>query len=444
MDNYQKYLKYKTKYLNLQQTYKTKLYGGACSKKKFLLVNNNVCELSVQTDCTNVDIGDLNEKKKDIYDSKNKKFKCKPIISTLLKKGYTKLQILKFDYKEIENNKHTFIYDIKDYVDAGFTINDIIGSITDNFYGSIEEFTRIKECFEIMSYSNLNDISFKYLFNLLILCSLKYNEVQFTEIKNILKSKKEKIIQENITNTEKTHDDVCKRIMKQIFEITSLNNKTLPYELFTVLIEFIGTIFEIKPDYLYCKEYIEKYYERRENYYKYLIEKIIKIEDFIEYCKKHNINTIIFILSNKSKLKTKFGLTFDKKEDLEKIGLTASNPNYFYLLIYYLPDTAKQLGLTFDEIVKLNIKNQDKTFYNNFKKIILFEVNRTINKIDATKILDYIKKNFPTQRLYFEDKAWDYEKVKVNGITVTKKVFFVKSFRETFITEIEKIVNIKK
>jgi hypothetical protein len=58
MDDYQKYLKYKTKYLILKEIYKTKHDGGGkCKKKNFLLFNNNVCELTLQEYCKYADIG---------------------------------------------------------------------------------------------------------------------------------------------------------------------------------------------------------------------------------------------------------------------------------------------------------------------------------------------------------------------------------------------------
>jgi hypothetical protein len=108
-----------------------------------------------------------------------------------MSKGYTSKEILDFDYKEIKNEGYTYIYTIKDYADADFPINDLIRKIYENF--DYKDFTRVKECFEIMSLSKLTDFSLKYLFIILLKCYKHYNEKQFTEIKIILEKKKKKL-----------------------------------------------------------------------------------------------------------------------------------------------------------------------------------------------------------------------------------------------------------
>jgi hypothetical protein len=230
--------------------------------------------------------------------------------------------------------------------------------------------------------------------------------------------------------------------MKVIFGIT-INDKAIDRDLFKILIDFINNkLFEIKPDYLFFKEYIENVYEKYINYYEYLIKRMETIDQLINNCKTRNIDPIIFILYQKDKFIEKFKLTFDK-EDLKEIGLLESNQNYYYLLIKFLPDQAKKLGLTFDIIQqKLNLARKDITFYINFKKIILNEVTIAVTQQDTENILNYIIDKFPKERLGFENPRGDYEWVKpIAGPSYNIFVYYEPSFRDEFIKAIKYIKN---
>lgn len=471
MDYYQKYITYKTKYLILKETYKTKLDGGGC--KTGLIFKNNLCELLKQTECTMKEIGYLDiTKKKDIYDLKKKQFKCKPTIDSFIQKKYTNEAILNFDYLPCEKGISPFIYTVEEYILAGFTINDIMKVYKVPYYSLADEqqiigealikieeclsneiyFTRIIKCFNKMSYANLTDDSFKMLFTLLNVWSFNSptsnikNLKHFDEIKETLKSKKKDIIDGNKKITEiidgkpiiknLTDDEVCKRIIQLTFGQRTIDEKSLTYVRFTALLEFIISIFEInfekKFDYLLCKTCIERDAPLYTNYYQYLIEKInslkMSLEDIVKKFKANDIDPIIFILK---KLQDKL-LT---KTDLEKIGISESNPKYFYVIIEFFPDKAQSFGLTLDKILKLDITDKnyfyvnEKIFYYNFKKIVFNELTNATKKT----ILEFITNKLRTWASFDNKEIHEYRMIN----RIKTPIFLYQSFKKKFIEQIK-------
>jgi hypothetical protein len=217
MDYYQKYLKYKFKYIKFKSQ-----YGGKCELKTgyfFSKKDRPICQILVDKDCVDRDVTLTLDHKEDMLRN------CKPKIAVLERwYGKDKKKVVDFDILGFKEKKK-LLYTTKDYIDAEYTIEDVLESLLLIYANNPDIYDELYD--EVIGLIEGLPFTLKDYKNLMLFIKTLINKNKID--KNLTDEKYKKLmsaIKKKLTDSKSKIDDNHEELMLAINEKRSALSKS--------------------------------------------------------------------------------------------------------------------------------------------------------------------------------------------------------------------------